>query len=120
MVKDGRCSGVMALGANLLNLKPCIEVVNGKMQVGKKYRGSYVRCLDRYVEDRLSDRDDIVWGRVFITYTPVTPNDVAAVKTGVTQYGSSADMIETNAGCTVSCHCGPGTLGVLFIRKKAE
>ena len=33
MAKGGRCSMVTALGANLLNLKPCIELRNGKMSV---------------------------------------------------------------------------------------
>lgn len=60
MVKGGRCSMVAALGANLLKLKPCIEVANGKMQVCKKYRGSYLKCLESYVTERLSGRDDIV------------------------------------------------------------
>jgi hypothetical protein len=56
MRKGGRCSAVVALGANLLHLKPCIEVVNGKMQVGKKYRGSFETCILNYVRDRLEGR----------------------------------------------------------------
>ena len=57
LAKGGRCSAVAALGANLLNLKPCIEVKNGKMAVVKKYRGPYAKCLANYVKDRLSNRD---------------------------------------------------------------
>ncbi len=59
MVKGGRCSAAAALGANLLNLKPCIEVKNGKMAVVKKYRGNYAKCLANYVKDRLANRDDL-------------------------------------------------------------
>lgn len=68
--KGGRCSSVAALGANLLKLKPCIEMREGKMLVGKKYRGSFERCILQYVEDRLKGRDDLRLGRVF-TPTPV-------------------------------------------------
>ena len=117
MVKGGRCSAAAALGANLLNLKPCIEVKDGKMAVVKKYRGSYAKCLASYVKDRLADREDLVRDTLFVTKTPVTPECYQAVMEAVNQYGNFATTYETDAGCTVSCHCGPGTLGVLFVRK---
>jgi len=117
MVKGGRCSAVAALGANLLNLKPCIEVKNGKMSVVKKYRGSYAKCLASYVKDRLADRDDLDKGTLFVTHTPVTDDCLEAVKEAVAQYNDFENTYWTEAGCTVSCHCGPSTLGVLFVRK---
>ena len=117
MVKGGRCSAVAALGANLLGLKPCIEVRDGKMGVVKKYRGKYEKCLASYVKDRLADREDIVRDELFLTYTPVTDDCLAAVKEAIDAYGNFKTVYETTAGCTVSCHCGPGTLGVLFVRK---
>ena len=118
MVKGGRCSSAAALGANLLNLKPCIEVKDGKMGVVKKYRGNYAKCLANYVKDRLNDREDLERGTLFVTRTPVTEACEEAVKEAVEAYGSDFETIYwTKAGCTVSCHCGPGTLGVLFVRK---
>ena len=117
MVKGGRCSSAAALGANLLNLKPCIEVKNGKMSVVKKYRGPYAKCLANYVKDRLSDREDILRKELFLTYTPVTDACLTAVKDAIAACEPFETTYETTAGCTVSCHCGPGTLGVLFIRK---
>lgn len=117
MVKGGRCSMVAALGANLLKLKPCIEVAGGAMRVAKKYRGSYSKCLNDYIRERLSGRDDIIRDKVFITYTPVEPSDLEVARKAVEEYGHFARVMETTAGCTVSCHCGPATLGVLFIRK---
>ncbi len=117
MVKGGRCSSATALGANLLNLKPCIEVRDGKMGVVKKYRGHYDKCLANYVKDRLANRDDIVRKNLFITYTPIDDNCLRAVRDAVDEYGHFETVLETTAGCTVSCHCGPGTLGVLFVRK---
>ena len=117
MVKGGRCSSAAALGANLLNLKPCIEVKDGKMSVVKKYRGSYSKCLASYVKDRLNERDDLDKSTLFVTRTPITDDCLEAVKTAVETYGDFENTYWTEAGCTVSCHCGPGTLGVLFVRK---
>ena len=117
MAKGGRCSSVAALGANLLNLKPCIEVRDGKMIVVKKYRGNYAKCLANYVKDRLDGRDDLTREILFVTKTPVTDECHAAVMEAIDQCPAFETMYETNAGCTVSCHCGPGTLGVLFVRK---
>ena len=117
MVKGGRCSAAAALGANLLNLKPCIEVKDGKMAVVKKYRGNYAKCLATYVKDRLDARDDLDREILFVTRTPVTEDCLHAVEEAVAQYANFENIYWTHAGCTISCHCGPGTLGVLFIRK---
>lgn len=117
LVKGGRCSSAAALGANLLNLKPCIEVRDGKMTVVKKYRGNYAKCLASYVKDRLADRDDIDRDTLFVTQTSVSDDCHRAVMDAVAAHGHFATVHETIAGCTISCHCGPGTLGVLFVKK---
>ena len=117
MVKGGRCSSAAALGANLLNLKPCIEVRNGKMSVVKKYRGNYAKCLANYVKDRLNEREDLDHSTLFITCTPISDDCYKTVTDTVAQYEPFNKVYETTAGCTVSCHCGPGTLGILFARK---
>ena len=117
LAKGGRCSAVAALGANLLNLKPCIEVKNGKMGVVKKYRGKYEKCLASYVKERLAGREDIDRKTLFVTKTEVSDACYEAVMAAVAENGGFENTYETTAGCTVSCHCGPGTLGVLFVRK---
>ena len=117
LVKGGRCSSAAVLGANLLNLKPCIEVKNGKMSVGKKYRGAYAKCLGTYVKERLDGRDDLDDGTLFITYTDVSGETLAVVREAVHTHGHFANVYESAAGSTVSCHCGPGTLGILFVGK---
>ena len=117
MVKGGRCSAAAALGANLLNLKPCIEVKNGKMGVVKKYRGNYAKCLANYVKDRLDAREDLVRDHLFLTYTTVSDDCRKAVVDAIDTYGHFEKVSETTAGCTISCHCGPSTLGLLFVRK---
>lgn len=117
MVKGGRCSMVAALGANLLKLKPCIGVIDGKMQVVKKYRGSYLKCLEQYVTERLKGRNDLRQDRIFITYSTADPEELALVHRLIDELAPHNEVIETHAGCTVCCHCGPKTLGILFLRK---
>ena len=115
LVKGGRCSSAAALGANLLNLKPCIEVNDGKMGVGKKYRGNYTKSLVTYVNERLEGRTDI--DRMFITKTVVSEECFDAVMAAVRTHLKEEQILVSDAGCTVSCHCGPGTLGLLMSLK---
>lgn len=115
--KGGRCSAVVALGANVLSLKPCIEVKDGKMGVGKKYRGSFDKSIKNYVKDRLTGRDDIDYSRIFITHCLCSDETVASVRALVEELGQFGEILQTEAGCTVSNHCGPNCLGILFVRK---
>ncbi len=116
--KGGRCSAVAALGANLLKLKPCIEVIDGKMTPSKKYRGKIDKVIIDYVCDRLRGRDDIVKNRIFITHTKCNQETVDAVRNKINElYPGFNEILETTAGCTITSHCGPNTLGILFIRK---
>lgn len=117
LYKGGRCSALSVLGANLLKLKPCIEVRNGIMGVGKKYRGKYAEVLKQYAEDRLADREDIIPTRVFVTHAGCQPEVVKSIVDIVKSKGIFNEVFETRAGCTVSSHCGANTLGVLFIHK---
>lgn len=117
LAKGGRCSTVTALGANLLNLKPCIELQSGKMGVGKKYRGHYDKCLASYIKERLGDREDIDKSVLILAYTQIDPAYLAAAKEMLAQYADFDAMYETVAGCTISCHCGPNTLSLIFARK---
>ena len=116
--KGGRCSSVAALGANVLSLRPCIQVKDGRMGVGKKYRGPYLKCLLQYVKERLEGRDDIDPHRIFITESGgLTAEEVACVEEAVRSYQPFEEVLHTRAGCTVSSHCGPRTLGILYFTK---
>ncbi len=115
LVKGGRCSSAAALGANLLNLKPCILLADGKMGVGKKYRGNWAKVLPGYAQDRLNGKE-VCTDRVFITYTSCPPEIVEQLRTYLQGLGFG-EVLETVAGSTITSHCGPNTLGVLFIRK---
>ncbi len=116
--KGGRCSSIAALGANLLKLKPCIEVIGGKMTPSKKYRGNIDRVIMNYVTERLSGRDDIDTHRIFITHTRCNPEIIKQVKAEIKRYFDFDEILETTAGCTITSHCGPNTLGILFIRSE--
>jgi DegV family protein with EDD domain len=119
--KGGRCSSLAALGANILKLKPCIEVVDGKMEVGRKYRGAFEKAVLQYVGDKLADADGIDGRRIFITYTSRVPPPVArGVADAVRALGIFDEIIESDAGCAISNHSGPVCLGVLFYRKNKK
>ena len=115
LAKGGRCSSVVALGANLLKLKPCIVLSDGKMAVGKKYRGVFDKVLLDYVRDQLGSVD-YRRDRCVIVHAACKPETVAAVRAVVDEYGFD-EVIVGEAGCTISSHCGPNTLGVLFLKK---
>ena len=112
----GRCSSVAKLGANLLNLKPCIEVDNstGGMTVGKKYRGNLEKVLVHYVKDKLQQYPDIVTNRIFITHSTIDQKYIDLVRETINSVMHFDHIYVTKASCTISSHCGPGTLGILF------
>ena len=117
MKKGGRCSAVTALGANLLRLHPCIEVIDGKMGVVKKYRGSMEKAVADYLQDRLEGRTDLDPSLVILVDT--CPDDrLASVAREILRAdGRFGEILETKAGCTIFSHCGPNTLGILLLRK---
>lgn len=115
--KGGRCSSIEAFGATLLKIKPSIEVTDGKMIVGKKYRGHFESCLEKYIKDRLQHDDQIDKSRIFITHSMCPLETVQKVRGWIAQYTDFEEVIETAAGCTVSAHCGPNTLGILYKTK---
>lgn len=117
LAKGGRCSSATALGANLLNLKICIELKDNHMGVGKKYRGNFSKCLLTYVKDRLENHGDIDPSICMLTYTAVPEETVAAVREAISECGIFENLYESTAGCTISCHCGPSTLGIMLAKK---
>ena len=115
--RGGRCSGLEALGAKLLHIRPSIVVRDGKMHPGEKYRGRYEHYLKHYIADMLEDDSTIDFNRVFVTHSPSEEGLVRFAIDTVKSYGLFKEVLETMAGCTVCTHCGPDTLGILFMRK---
>lgn len=127
LAAGGRCSAVTAFGANLLNIKPCIEVDNtsGNMNVGKKYRGKLERVLVSYVKDKLAqymgetgDAGNIRTDKIFITHSGIDESYIAIVRQTIEEILHFERIYVTKASCTISSHCGPGTLGILFATKE--
>lgn len=112
----GRCSSLAALGANVLKLKPCIQVDNqdGSMGVGKKYRGALDKVLVKYVQDELAKYADINTDLLFITHSGISQDYIDLVKKTVEETQTFKEIHVTKASCTISAHCGPNTLGILF------
>lgn len=115
-----RDSGMAALGANMLKLKPCLEMREGKLAVCKKYRGSMDKVYRQYITERLTGKT-VMPDHAFITHSGEVPEDTLRQLTElVRQLAPFKEVFVTQAGCTVSSHCGPGTLGVLFLRQPAR
>jgi len=113
--RGGRCSGLAAMLGSTLRLHPQIVVENGRMRSNRKYRGSLEKALSAYARDlepmmRRAKKD-----RVFITHSGCDPEIVEMLRSYLKQLGIFEEILETRAGGVISSHCGPGTLGILFI-----
>ena len=117
MAKSGRCSGVLAFGANILGIKPSLAVINGELKVVKKYRGSLPICVGKYITDQLDGRNDIDNTMVFISSCQPKPGCMDAIKAGLRKYGKFEHIIETDIGTTIGGYSGPGTIGIVFAKK---
>jgi len=118
MKKGGRCNSVTAIGANLLKLHPCVEVIDGKMSVTKKYRGSIERVVTEYLHDRLDGRTDIDTERIWLVDTAFSPALADTAREVLRADGRFGTILEGKAGCTIFSHCGPNTLGIAFFHKE--
>lgn len=116
--RGGRCSGVAALAGSALKLHPKIIVENGRMTPQKKYRGKIERVILDYVRDLEQDLKSAKKERVFITHSGCDAVVVEAVRSYLEGLQVFDEILETRAGGVISSHCGPGTLGVLFIERK--
>ena len=116
LYKGGRCSALSLLGANILKIKPQISLKNGKLTVAKKFIGGMNKVLNKYCDELLEDNPNPDLERVFITSSTDMPELKAELKQKLLDRGFK-NVYETLAGGSISCHCGPNTLGVLFFNK---
>lgn len=115
--RGGRCSGLSAMLGSAIRLHPRIVVSDGKMNSDKKYRGKIASVIMAYAKDLEAAMRDSRPERVFITHSGCDRETVEAVRSYLESLGIYEEILETRAGGVVSSHCGPGTLGVLFIAK---
>ena len=115
--KGGRCSSLALIGATILMLKPQISVINGEMKVTIKYMGGINGCLKKYVEDMLKKSSPDL-SVAFVTHS--SPMEISSkICDRLREYGFK-QVYDVNASSTISSHCGPGTLGILFINQVPE
>ena len=115
--RGGRCGSVAALAGGVLQLHPKIVVENGRMDAKKKYRGKIAKVILSYVKDMEEELLAARSERVFITHSGCESEDVEAVRAYLKSLQVFGEILETRAGGVISSHCGPGTLGVLFVEK---
>ncbi len=116
--RGGRCSGVAALAGGMLKLHPKIVVENGKMKPEEKFRGKMHKVVMDYVRTMEEDLKKAQKSRVFITHSGCDPEIIASVHKYLKDLDMFEEILITRAGCVISSHCGPGTLGVLFIDER--
>lgn len=113
--KGGRCSALTLFGANLLQIRPQILVKNGKMAPCKKYRGNFENCVAKYCADTLAEFPNGDRDVAFVTYTTASEEAINIAYSALRAAGYK-EIYKTNAGATISSHCGPNTLGILFLK----
>ncbi len=111
--KGGRCSGLARFGALLLRLKPQIYLKDGRLIPGNKYSGKSLWCANAYVRDTLKQYNNPDKSIVFVTHSCSSPEVVEACKELLRENGFT-NIIETTPGATITCHCGPKTIGILY------
>ena len=116
--RGGRCGGLAAMLGGALKLHPKIVVEDGAMHSTKKYRGNIKSVVLSYAKDMEFELKGAKPDRVFITHSGCKPAVVEPVRSYLESLGVFSEIIETRAGGVISSHCGPGTLGVLFIAKE--
>lgn len=117
LYRGGRCSGLAAMAGSVLKLHPRISVADGKMSPGKKYRGNISKAVMDYVKDMEESLKNAEPSRVFITHSGCDRQLLDTVRSYLEGLRVFEEILETRAGGVISSHCGPGTLGVLFIEK---
>lgn len=120
LYKGGRCSSLQLLGANILGIKPSIEVKDGKMGMAKKYMGKLIKVAEKYVLDTLNKFNNPDLTRIFITYSTIEEDVLNIVKQTVLENAKFKEILITQAGSTVMSHCGPNTIGILYINDGGE
>lgn len=120
LYKGGRCSSLQLLGANLFNIKPSIEVLNGKMGMSKKYRGPYIKVVESYVKDILQKYNNPDTTRCFITFSSIEEDVLKIVEETLKANSNFKEILITHAGATITSHCGANTIGILFINDGGE
>jgi len=117
LYKGGRCSSLSMIFGSMLRIKPIIQVRDGKMSVQQKPIGKIKRALDKMLEQIINDKDRLDTDHILLTHSPA-PESRDYLLPLLKENFPNVDIIETVAGCVISSHCGPGTIGILYMVKE--
>ncbi len=117
LAKGGRCSGVTALGANILGIRPSLEMNGGKLSMCKKYRGKIEKVQQQYLLERIEALGEVDDELAFFTHSPCDPEQAAALTQLTQSSGKFKEVIKIQAGCTITAHCGPNCIGLIALKK---
>lgn len=115
LYRGGRCSALAMLGANILKIKPRIQVENGKMRPNGKPRGKIIPVLKQYVDDVLKEFNNPDPTICFITHSCIEPEIASEIADYVRSKKIFDEVVITTASSVITSHCGKGTLGILYI-----
>lgn len=118
LYKGGRCSGMAMIAAHALKIHPVAKVINNKLVVYKKPRGKYENAVEVQIDEFMHDLDNIDKSCVFITHSGRMGGIEKQIYDKISPYLDKENLFITEAGCTISSHCGPKTIGILYILKK--
>ncbi|MEO3944618.1 DegV family protein [Gorillibacterium sp. CAU 1737] len=113
--KGGRCSSVQAFIGNMLKIRPVVKVVNGKMIVAAKIRGKREKALNQLLDNALENVDKIIPGSIYVAHS-FSLEEAQYLRDELTRRTGDPDISITEAGCVISSHCGPQTVGVFYMK----
>ena len=113
---SGRCSAAAAFGANLLSIKPCAAMIDGKIDVIKKYRGKTKTVRLQYAEEQLEKHGDIDFETAFLYHSGVPDAELSEIGKLLKCKGFG-QVITAYTGCMISLHSGRNAIGIHFINK---
>ena len=116
--KGGRCSGMTKALAELFKIHPIAKVINNKLTVYRMPRGKYIKAVDEQINEFKKDFDNIDKDCVFITHSGHMDGEEKYIYEKLSEYIPLENLHITEAGCVISSHCGPKTIGILYILKK--
>lgn len=117
LAKGGRCSAVTALGANILGIRPYLEMKDGALSVCKKYRGKIEKVQFQYINEKLDNLGEYDDEIAFLTHSPMDKEQAAALTKAVKDSGKFKEVLELGAGCTIVSHCGPNCVALIYLKK---
>lgn len=116
LYKGGRCTALESFIGGLLKIKPVVTVKDGSITLEEKLRGKREKARGNMLENALADKEIMLKDRIFVTHS-MDQEEAELLKSSLEKEIKGSKVIITDAGCVISSHCGPKTVGILYIKK---